>query len=166
MARLGRDARRTCMDTCISTPDMVRSGRSPRVGRVTTETTTEITAEGTRFVEERHLAILSTMSRTGAIHAVAVGFTLHEGVARIITTDGSQKVRNIERDERATVAQVDGARWISLVGSAVIERERDAVELAENLHATRYRRPGPNPKRVVIRITVEQVLGSSGMRAR
>jgi PPOX class probable F420-dependent enzyme len=130
-----------------------------------TETSTELTAEGARFVEERHLAILSTMSRSGAIHAVAVGFTLHDGVARIITSDGSQKVRNIERDARATVAQVDGARWISFVGTAVIERDRDAVELAETLYAARYRQPRPNPKRVVIRIAVDRVLGSSGMRA-
>jgi PPOX class probable F420-dependent enzyme len=126
--------------------------------------TTEITAQGAQFVADRHLAILSTMSRSGAIHAVAVGFTLHDGIVRIITTDGTQKVRNVERDARATVAQVDGARWISFVGSAVIERERDAITLAENLYAGRYRQPRPNPERVVIRIDVEQVLGSSGMR--
>jgi PPOX class probable F420-dependent enzyme len=127
--------------------------------------TTAITPEAVGFVTDRHLAILSTMSRTGEIHAVAVGFTLHEGVVRIITTDGSQKVRNIERDPRATVAQVDGPRWISFVGTAMIERERDAITLAENLYAGRYRQPRPNPARVVIRITVDRVLGSSGMRA-
>jgi PPOX class probable F420-dependent enzyme len=127
--------------------------------------TTRITDEALGFVDDRHLAILSTMSRTGSIHAVAVGFTLHEGVVRIITTDGSQKVRNVERDPRATVAQVDGPRWISFVGTAVIEREREAITLAENLYAARYRQPRPNPARVVIRLTVDQVLGSSGMRA-
>jgi PPOX class probable F420-dependent enzyme len=127
--------------------------------------TTQITDEARGFVDDRHLATLSTMSRTGTIHAVAVGFTLHDGVVRIITTDGTQKVRNVERDPRATVAQVDGARWISFVGTAVVERDREAVTLAEDLYAARYRQPRPNPARVVIRITVDSVLGSSGMRA-
>ena len=126
--------------------------------------TTELTDAGLQFVADRHLAMLSTMARDGAIHSIAVGFTLHDGVVRIITGDGTQKVRNIERDGHATVGQVDGARWISFVGNAVIERDRDAITLAENLYAGRYRQPQPNPKRVVIRIDVDRVLGSSGLR--
>ncbi|WOQ69602.1 pyridoxamine 5'-phosphate oxidase family protein [Microbacterium limosum] len=39
---------------------------------------------------------------------------------RIITSDGTQKVRNIERDPRATVAQVSGAQWVSIAGRAVV----------------------------------------------
>ena len=127
--------------------------------------TTELTDAGREFVSDRHLAMLSTVARDGAIHQIAVGFTLHDGVVRIITSDGTQKVRNIERDGRATVGQVDGRRWISFVGTAVIERERDAITVAENLYAERYRQPQPNPKRVVIRITVDRVLGSTGLRA-
>lgn len=126
--------------------------------------TTQLTDAGIRFVDDRHLAILSTIGPDDSIHAVAVGFTFQDGVVRVITTDGSQKVRNVERDQRATVAQVDGARWISFVGNAVIEREREAITLAENLYAVRYRRPRPNPARVVLRIAVDRVLGSSGMR--
>ena len=127
--------------------------------------TTQLTDAGLQFVADRHLAMLSTMATDGAIHSIAVGFTLHDGVARIITSDGTQKVRNIERDGRATVGQVDGARWISFVGNAVIERGRDEITLAENLYGARYRQPQPNPKRVVIRIDVDRVLGSTGLRA-
>jgi PPOX class probable F420-dependent enzyme len=127
--------------------------------------TTELTDAGLEFVSDRHLAMLSTMARDGAIHSIAVGFTLHDGVVRIITGDGTQKVRNIERDSRATVGQVDGRRWISFVGSAVIERDRADITLAENLYAARYRQPQPNPKRVVIRINVDRVLASVGLRA-
>ena len=127
--------------------------------------TTQLTDAGLQFVADRHLAMLSTMATDGAIHSIAVGFTLHDGVARIITSDGTQKVRNIERDGRATVGQVDGARWISFVGTAVIERGRDEITLAENLYGARYRQPQPNPKRVVIRIDVDRVLGSTGLRA-
>ena len=126
--------------------------------------TTQLTDAGLQFVADRHLAMLSTMATDGAIHSIAVGFTLHDGVVRIITSDGTQKVRNIERDGRATVGQVDGARWISFVGNAVIERGRDEITLAENLYGARYRQPQPNPKRVVIRIDVDRVLASTGLR--
>lgn len=77
---------------------------------------------GRAFVTDRHLATLSTIGRTGLIHAVAVGFTWSEGVARITTSDGSQKVRNIERDPRATLAQVEGPHWLSFAGRAEIVR--------------------------------------------
>jgi PPOX class probable F420-dependent enzyme len=127
--------------------------------------TTDLTDDGLQFVADRHLAMLSTIARDGAIHQIAVGFTLDAGVVRIITSGDTQKVRNIERDDRATVGQVDGARWISFVGNAVIEREPADVTVAENLYARRYRQPQPNPKRVVIRIDVDRVLASRGLRS-
>jgi len=115
------------------------------------------------MLRDRHLATLSTMGRDGGIHVVAVGFTVHDGVVRVITMDGSQKVRNVERDPRATVAQVAGPQWLSIAGNAVIERDADAVALAERLYAQRYRTPQPNPRRVVIRIDPDRVLGSAGL---
>jgi len=116
------------------------------------------------FTEERHLAILSTPGLRGGVHSVAVGFTLASGVVRIITTDGTQKVRNVERAGVATVAQVDGRRWLSLSGTARVRREPDEVARAVALYAVRYRQPSPNPRRVVIEIVVDGVLGSPGMK--
>jgi PPOX class probable F420-dependent enzyme len=120
------------------------------------------------FTEERHLAILSTPGSAShgrpRIHSVAVGFTLSDGVVRIITGDGTQKVLNIERSGSATVAQVDGRRWLSLSGRARIRREPEEVSRAVELYAKRYRQPSPNPKRVVIEIIVDDVLGSPGMK--
>ena len=127
----------------------------------TTPATTDAAAA---FTTERHLAILSTPSLRGGIHSVAVGFTLSDGIVRVITTDGTQKVRNVERSGTATVAQVDGRRWLSLSGTARIRREADEVAHAVELYAQRYRQPSPNPRRVVIEITVTDVLGSSGMK--
>lgn len=121
------------------------------------------TDDGLAFVSDRHLATLSTIGPTGGIHVVAVGFTFVDGVVRIITSDASQKVRNVERDARATVAQVSGPQWMSVAGSAVIEREPDAVADAERLYAQRYRTPRANPRRVVIRLIPERVLGSTGL---
>jgi PPOX class probable F420-dependent enzyme len=124
-----------------------------------------LTDDGRRFVADRHLATLSTIGPTGEIHVVAVGFTFADGLVRIITSDGSQKVRNVERDPRATVAQLSGPQWLSIAGSAAVERDAAAVAHAESLYATRYRQPRPNPRRVVIRITPEKTLGSAGLWA-
>lgn len=122
-----------------------------------------LTAAGEAFVGEYHLATLSTIAPSGLIHAVAVGFTLDGGVVRIITSDGSQKVRNVERDARASVGQVAGARWLSIAGRAEIERDADAVAHAVALYAGRYRAPRINPRRVVIRLEPERMLGSAGL---
>jgi PPOX class probable F420-dependent enzyme len=127
--------------------------------------TPALTDDGRRFVSDYHLATLSTMGPAGGIHVVAVGFTFIDGVVRIITSDHSQKVRNIERDPRATVAQVAGPQWLSIAGLGVIERDAAAVAHAVSLYAGRYRQPRVNPRRVVIRITPEKTLGSSGLWA-
>lgn len=126
-------------------------------------TLASLTDAGLEFVSDNHLATLSTMGRDGGIHVVAVGFTVHDGVVRIITSDGTQKVRNVERDPRATVAQVAGARWLSIAGRASIERDPDAVRLAEQLYARRYRQPRVNPRRVVIRLEPTTVMASAGL---
>ena len=51
------------------------------------------------FLRERHLASLATLRADGTPHVVAVGLTWdpETGKARVITSDGSQKVRNAER---------------------------------------------------------------------
>ena len=81
-------------------------------------TPASLTLDGERFVADRHLATLSTIGPAGGIHVVAVGYTFVDGFVRIITSDGSQKVRNVERDGRATVAQVSGPQWLSIARRA------------------------------------------------
>lgn len=125
----------------------------------------DLTPEGLTFVTDRHLATLSTMGPGGLIHTVAVGFTWHDGVVRVITRDGSQKVRNIERDGLATVGQVAGPQWLSLAGRATVTRDPDAIARAVELYAGRYRQPQPNPLRVAIELVPERVLGSAGLIA-
>ncbi len=119
------------------------------------------------FLTERHLATLSTLRRDGSLHVVAVGFTFdpEAGLVRVITSDGSVKVRNADRpgpggrSTRAAVGQVDGRRWVSLEGPIRVSRERTEIVEAERRYAQRYRRPRVNPRRVAMLITVERVLG-------
>lgn len=126
-------------------------------------TLTSLTEDGRRFVSDYHLATLSTIGPRLGIHVVAVGYTIDDGIVRIITSDGSQKVRNIERDPRATVAQVAGPQWLSIEGHATIERDADAVAHAVALYAERYRPPSANPQRVVIRLEPTTVLGTAAL---
>lgn len=124
-----------------------------------------ITDAAREFLSEYHLATLSTLGKHSRIHSVPVGITYRDGIVRVIGTRGSQKFRNVERTGRASVNTVDGPRWISFEGPARIVEDPDAVALAVDLYAARYRQPRPNPERVVLEIEVERVLGSPQFRA-
>jgi PPOX class probable F420-dependent enzyme len=117
------------------------------------------------FLAEYHLATLSTIGRSGRVHAVPVGFTYTDGVVRVIGSRGSQKFVNAERDGRASICSVDGARWISFEGPARVTDDPEAVARAVDLYAARYRQPRVNPERVVLEMTVARVLGSASFRA-
>ena len=114
------------------------------------------------FLAERHLATLTTLRPDGTPHVVAVGFTWdHEAqLVRVITDGGSRKAAHVRAGSpRAVVAQVDGARWLSLEGAPVLTDDPHRVAEAERHYAQRYREPRVNPKRVVVEIAVDRVLG-------
>ncbi len=115
------------------------------------------------FLAERHLATLTTLRPDGSPHVVAVGFTWDDeaGVARVITFAPSRKARNVlaQPGSRAAVSQVDGGRWLTLEGTAVVTDDTDRVAEAVARYAERYRPPAPRADRVAIEITVDRVLG-------
>ncbi|WP_448060144.1 pyridoxamine 5'-phosphate oxidase family protein [Cellulomonas hominis] len=120
------------------------------------------------FVADRHLATLTTHRRDGSAHVVPVAFTWDAaaGHARITTRDGSVKARNVERGEpggrpaRAVLCQVDGQRWLTLEGTAVLSRGADDIAAAVDAYAGRYRVLTFDPARVVLHLTVDRVMGS------
>jgi F420H(2)-dependent biliverdin reductase len=127
-----------------------------------------LTNDALAFLTERHLAMLTTLRADNSPHVVAVGFTFDPKthIARVITTGGSQKALNADRGGVAVLSQVDGARWLSLEGRASVNKEIDAVRDAELRYAQRYRTPRVNPRRVVIEVQIERVLGSSDLLTR
>jgi PPOX class probable F420-dependent enzyme len=114
------------------------------------------------FWTERHLCTITTIRADGTPHVAPVGVTYDAatGTARVITSGTSQKVRNVRGNPRVAVCQVDGRRWTTLEGTAVIDADPGVVADAEHRYAQRYRTPRPNPARVVILITVTRVLGT------
>ncbi|WP_329491151.1 TIGR03618 family F420-dependent PPOX class oxidoreductase [Kitasatospora sp. NBC_01246] len=117
------------------------------------------------FWRERHISTLTTRRPDGSPHVVPVGVTYQPetGTARVISSRTSRKVRNVQaagaEGMRVAVCQVDGARWSTLEGVAVVRNEPDAVADAVRRYTERYREPRVNPDRVVIEITVDRVLG-------
>lgn len=124
-------------------------------------TTTRLSDDALAFLSERHLAMLTTLRADNSPHVVAVGFTFDPKthIARVITTGGSQKAVNADRSGLAVLSQVDGARWLSLEGRVAVNSDIDAVLR----YAQRYRTPRPNPRRVVIEVQIERVLGSADL---
>lgn len=130
-----------------------------------------LTPEQRIFVTERHLATLTTLRPDGSPHVVPVGFTWDEEaqVVRITTNDTSVKARNVLAAAArgvpgpAAVCQVDGGRWITLEGPITLSRDPDEIADAVRRYAVRYRQPGENPRRVVLRIAVDRVMSSAYM---
>lgn len=114
------------------------------------------------FLTERHLATLTTLRPDGTPHVVAVGFTWDPAaqIVRVITNGTSRKAVHVRQGSpRAVVAQVDGARWLSLEGAPTVSADPVRVAEAVRRYGERYRVPAVNPARVVIEIAVDRVLG-------
>ncbi|MGW7683870.1 PPOX class F420-dependent oxidoreductase [Kribbella sp. NPDC054772] len=118
------------------------------------------------FWTERHLCVLSTVRPDGTVHATPVGATLdvEAGLVRVICSGTSYKARTIRRlgEASVSVTQVDGRRWSSIEGRAVVSDDPARVRDAERRYAKRYKEPRVNPQRVVLEITITKVLGNAG----
>ena len=121
------------------------------------------------FLTERHLATLTTLRADGSPHVVPVGVTYDPDTrtARVITSGSSAKARHVRAvqaragEARVAVCQVDGRRWVTLEGTAVVRDDPASVADAVERYARRYRQPRENPARVVLEISVDRILGNA-----
>ena len=115
------------------------------------------------FLDERHLASLTLLRPDGSPHVTAVGFTWDQDsqLVRVITWAGSMKSRVLEQtpNSRAVVCQIDGGRWLSLEGTAVVSSDEARCKEGTERYANRYRIPQDRQDRTVIEISVDQILG-------
>jgi PPOX class probable F420-dependent enzyme len=115
------------------------------------------------FLAERHLGTLTTLRRDGTPHVTPVGFTYDDErkLARVITFTGAAKVRNLDSSGGgpAVICQVDGGRWLSLEGRAVVTVDPQRNGEGIRRYAERYRQPNDRPDRATIELTVERILG-------
>jgi F420H(2)-dependent biliverdin reductase len=116
------------------------------------------------FWTQRHLGTLTTLRRDGSPHVVAVGATLDvpARLVRVISSSTSAHVRHVlAGQDRVAICTVDGPRWSTVEGLAVVRSSPEAVAEGVRRYAERYRTPRPNPSRVVLEVSVTRVLGSS-----
>jgi PPOX class probable F420-dependent enzyme len=108
---------------------------------------------------------VTTIRPDGTPHVVPMGIVLdpEHGCAWGITSGASRKARNVRAAGAAgalvAVCQVDGRRWATLEGRAVVLDDPASVREAEQRYAERYRTPRENPARVALRITLTRLLG-------
>ena len=121
----------------------------------------DLTSSQLEFMQENHLATLTTLRPDGSPHVVPVGFTfdIDNNIVRVITFAKSMKARHAAQGGRAVVSQVDRGRWITLEGTVRLRTEADIVAKAVEAYAGRYRQPKIREDRVVIEITVDKVMG-------
>ncbi|MFR9730759.1 pyridoxamine 5'-phosphate oxidase family protein [Saccharopolyspora sp. MS10] len=119
------------------------------------------------FWAEPHVCTLTTIRPDGTPHVVPVNATLDlaTGTARVLCSSGSHKARLVRAAGRAgarvALCQVDGRRWATLEGLAVVREDPEFRADAEARATARYRKPPrPNPDRVVLRITLTRALSN------
>ncbi|MFB6520299.1 pyridoxamine 5'-phosphate oxidase family protein [Streptomyces sp. NPDC056401] len=127
------------------------------------------TPEYLAFWRERHICTLTTHRPDDSPHVVPVGVTYdpEAGLARVISNKNSKKVRNVLASQggpqggaRVAVCQLEGRRWATLEGRAVVRTDEAAVAEAVRRYAERYgRMPSPNPDRVVVEISLDRAMG-------
>ena len=125
---------------------------------------TDLPAGLLEFLTARHLATLTTLRADGSPHVVPVGVTFDPAsrTARVITSGSSAKARHVRAGQaRVAVCQVEGRRWTTLEGTAVVRDDAASVADAVERYARRYRQPRENPARVVVEISVDRILGNA-----
>ena len=110
-------------------------------------------AEVERLMDEERVVTVATMMPTGRPHLMPLWY-VHEGTTVVAWTFGkSQKVKNLERDPRATLQIEAGERYEDLRGAMLecdVTIERDPARVADIGVAliARYAGAAPTPEAV------------------
>ena len=91
------------------------------------------------LLDARSVALLATIEPDGAVHAVAIWFAARGDEIVLATGSSSRKVRNLERDDRATIVLHDSRPGVEVCGvtmrgRVVIERGPTAAALVAGVH--------------------------------
>jgi PPOX class probable F420-dependent enzyme len=109
-------------------------------------------AELWTFIEAQKSVQFATIGRDGAPHLVPLWFAIDDGAIVLETFTKSQKVKNLERDARATLLFEDGSVYNELRGASIsgkVELVRD-VERVHDLHMQVLLRNTPEIPREVL----------------
>jgi len=124
----------------------------------------DLSADVLKFLTERHLATLTLLRPDGTPHVTPVGFTWDDEhkLVRVITWAGSKKARLLTESGGgfAAVCQVDGGRWLTVEGNAIVTGQTDQAAEGVRRYAERYSQPKDRgADRRVIEIIVHRIMG-------
>jgi PPOX class probable F420-dependent enzyme len=110
--------------------------------------------EALAFLDEQRTVTCATLGRDGWPHLMPLWYVVRGGTIWAWTYAKSQKVRNLERDARATLQVEAGVRYEELRGlmlrcDAVIHRDPAVLEAFITDLAPRYAPDGVDPAAVV-----------------
>ena len=136
--------------------------------------------EAARFLDKQRVVNVSTLGADGWPHVTALWYVMRDGEPWIYTYRKSQKVRNLERDDRATLLVEAGEQYQELKGVMLKARSdiRDDFEtvaqLAEDVFVKYQGQEGQDsgsideptrqglrsqvPKRAAVRFAVEDTI--------
>ncbi len=128
----------------------------------------QLDADALGFLDEVHLATLTTTTPAGELHVVPVAYSYDhdEHTIRIVAPGNTVKVVNAEAGSAGALCFVDGGRWMSLHG--LLEVRRDPARVADTVarYTERYGPPhGAIPDRVSLELRVELVRGRFALPA-
>ena len=93
------------------------------------------------FLEQPHYAVMATINRSGTPQLTVMWYALHptEDVILLNSSHPLLKVKNLRRDPRMSLCIEDGARYVTLEGTAELVEDRAQQERDVNDHiAPRY----------------------------
>ena len=87
-------------------------------------------AEVRIFLEEPHYAVMATINAAGTPQLTVMWYALHptEDVVLLNSSRGLLKVKNLRRDPRMALCVEDGARYVTLEGTAELVADREEQE--------------------------------------
>jgi len=92
-------------------------------------------------LEEPHHAVMATINASGTPQLTVMWYALHptEDLILLNSSRGLLKVKNLRRDARMALCVEDGARYVTLEGTAELVEDRGEQEREVNQHiAPRY----------------------------
>jgi PPOX class probable F420-dependent enzyme len=93
------------------------------------------------FLEQPHYAVMATINRFGTPQLTVMWYALHptEDVILLNSSGPLLKVKNLRRDPRMSLCVEDGARYVTIEGTAELIEDRAEQERDVNDHiAPRY----------------------------
>ncbi|MCS6806465.1 MAG: TIGR03618 family F420-dependent PPOX class oxidoreductase [Acidobacteriota bacterium] len=125
------------------------------------------------FLQGRHTMSVATIGKDGQPHLVAMWYGFLDGAPAFWTYKKSQKIRNLQRDNRITCLVEEGETYEQLRGAmligrgTILEDQAIVIKVGESVFERYYGQSGEavrpvieqmGRKRVVVRIDVERVI--------